>query len=88
MQEHPLTVYGVPFILFPKTACPLKHPAQQNITCLLTCLSQQNIHSQLPEKQKKKQTKKKKKKNPHDFTGERGRSRKLVSGIRWSQADK
>lgn len=46
MQEKPLTVYGVPFILLPNIMCPLKHLLQENITCSLMCLLCQNSLSQ------------------------------------------
>lgn len=46
MQEKPLTVYGVPFILLPNIMCPLKHLLQENITCSLMCLFRQNSLSQ------------------------------------------
>jgi hypothetical protein len=45
MQEHPFTVRGVLFKLFPNIMHPLKIPLQQNRTCPLMGLLQQDILS-------------------------------------------
>lgn len=46
LQEHPLAVCGVLFILFLNSMCPLRRLFYQNATCPLRCLLQQNILSQ------------------------------------------
>lgn len=46
MQEHPLTLCGIMFIIILNIMLPLKHSLQHNMRCPLTCLLQQNILSQ------------------------------------------